>query len=141
MPQGCFPVLLITLRSFFVLRGGTHSILPKRRNPEYSEFRRLFLSLPIAMTPFLKDHGLPHSYDPLLFQTAHLWNSLTEFYISRRQTRKDMFIRFAQFFLLFFQVVQTIITGTSYIFKDGTSFPGLHSVNLLHFYGPPCHYH
>ena len=101
----------------------------------------MILLSPIAMTPSLKDHGLPYSYDPLLFQTAHLWNSLTEFYISRRQTRKDMFIRFAQFFLLFFQVVQTIITGTSYIFKDGTSFPGLHSVNLLHFYGPPCHYH
>ena len=43
--QGCFPVLLITLRSFFILRGGTHSILPKRRNPEYSEFRTLFLPL------------------------------------------------------------------------------------------------
>ena len=45
MPQGCFPVLLITLRSFLILRGGTHSILPKRRNPEYSGFRTFFLPL------------------------------------------------------------------------------------------------
>ena len=43
MPQGCFPVLLITLRSFLILRG--HSILPKRRNPEYSGFRTFFLPL------------------------------------------------------------------------------------------------
>ena len=27
------------------MRGGTHSILPKRRNPEYSEFRTFFLPL------------------------------------------------------------------------------------------------
>ena len=46
MPQGCFPVLLITLRSFLILRGGTHSILPKRRNPEYSGFRTFFFPLP-----------------------------------------------------------------------------------------------
>ena len=45
MPQGYFPVLLVTFRSFLVLRGGTHSILPKRRNPEFSEFWRFFLSL------------------------------------------------------------------------------------------------
>ena len=29
--------------------GGTHSILPKRRNPEYSEFWRFFLSLAVAI--------------------------------------------------------------------------------------------
>ena len=46
MPQGCFPVLLITLRSFLILRGGTHSILPKRRNPEYSGFRTFFYPWP-----------------------------------------------------------------------------------------------
>ena len=36
-PKAVFPVRLITLRSFSVWRGGTHSILAKRRNPEYSE--------------------------------------------------------------------------------------------------------
>ena len=51
MPQGYFPVLLITFRSFLVLRGGTHSILPKRRNPEYSEFWRFFLSLGVGLGP------------------------------------------------------------------------------------------
>ena len=59
MPQGCFPVLLITLRSFFVLRGGTHSILPKRRNPEYSEFRTFFLPLPHPPPPNLPNPCQP----------------------------------------------------------------------------------
>ena len=45
MPQGRFPVLLITLSSFLILRGGTHSILPKRRNSEYSGFRTFYLPL------------------------------------------------------------------------------------------------
>ena len=39
-----YSVFLITLRSFAVWRGGTHSILAKRRNPEYSE-KCFFLSL------------------------------------------------------------------------------------------------
>ena len=37
-----FPVLLITLRSFSVLKGGTHSILAKRRNWENSEIPKFF---------------------------------------------------------------------------------------------------
>ena len=40
--KSVFPVLLITLRSFSVLKGSTHSILEKRRSSENSEIPKLF---------------------------------------------------------------------------------------------------
>ena len=64
--KSVFPVLLITLRSFSVLKGGTHSILAKRRNWENSEFKR-FLS-PLDFYPE-GAHLLGHRFGAM----GHFW--------------------------------------------------------------------
>ena len=64
--KSVFPVILITLRSFSVLKGGTHSILAKRRNWENSEFKR-FLS-PLDFYPE-GAHLLGHRFGAM----GHFW--------------------------------------------------------------------